>query len=929
MKNRPAPLLTANITVNTARPRKRKWDPTDTFHIRNALCKQLKAKFTAVKAAVRNYVVAQDMLQLARRGVVQLANNSGCVIVPVRDARVGAAVASIHATLDLQDVVKLEVEPHVTALCGMLDLPTDTAGVAARIRPVAVRFGSLALFQGPDADVLYIAVESDGLREVNASLRDIPHLAKYPQYTPHLTVAYLKPGAGEAFASGLVPSGLEGVELQLARFVHSTEGESQVELVANAHAAHLEQFLHFAKGRMLSAVSDKTSLERATLAGFMRGAGRSFDLAKRRQWDDEDSAGWLRGEKQGFLRTAFNRSDKVELLTNRSSSDMEGMGAATTARMGRIVAEGIAAGKHPYEIADDLDGELDIGLARAQTIARTEVVRAHSEGQLDSFEALGVDGVEVEAEWRTASDDRVCEQCSDMEGEVFSVADARGMIPVHPNCRCAFVPAGLSDKDVDWAENTEKQAVVRLHAWHAPRRWVDNAFCPTGPGGGQDNSCGSGKGGGWSDLATPKGKELPQRNGQVAGVDYEVNPSPQRLADMVKESGGRVLALLDGDKMVAWDGSKMLQKEMSNALGGKGVQAVQVEADIRPGSTTITPVPLPGVQTVWPQDWPEKHPAIRRLPFAQVYNRSYFADCERDARGRCMPAGGGGEGYASSKEMEASVAIAKAKGEAAPVPTAEKVAKMRAALERAKTDPKARAGGDARGNSYARRARAEKLFEEFGGNEKGYVVCPWTGLKMHYTDDPKLNPNGYPKFEQGKIFTAKQGGGYQMENLIPESFAANRSRNDTPTRQENQGTLAEVKQAEKAREKAAKTVKNAWCPTGPGGGQDNSCSSSGSPTEGKDAAEGLKALVESHDTLPHVDAGTFGSEGMPSSYAMHLDDVAEHVEKLEKLSKKDLYAAAVAAGVEGAKPGEGKDKLLQRIRNRLTARVRAFERAQV
>jgi hypothetical protein len=215
-------------------------------------------------------------------------------------------------------------------------------------------------------------------------------------------------------------------------------------------------------------------------------------------------------------------------------------------------------------------------------------------------------------------------------------------------------------------------------------------------------------------------------------------------------------------------------------------------ADIGSDGDDFTVVDMPGVVV-----------AIGEA--APALNRSYFADCERDDKGRCMPAGGAKAGYASPKEQEASVKIAKSKGERAPVPPPEKVAKMRAALERAKNDPKARAGGDARGSSYARRARAEKLFEEFGGKEKGYVVCPWTGLKMHYTDDPELNPKGYPKFEQGKIFTAKQGGGYQLANLIPESFAANRARNDKPTRRENLGPVPK-----------RKATRNAWCPTGPG-----------------------------------------------------------------------------------------------------------------
>lgn len=161
----------------------------------------------------------------------------------------------------------------------------------------------------------------------------------------------------------------------------------------------------------------------------------------------------------------------------------------------------------------------------------------------------------------------------------------------------------------------------------------------------------------------------------------------------------------------------------------------------------------------------------------------------------------------SRTERDASLRKARDKIANAPVPGKDRVAKMRAALAKpikynkqakalkkkghtpaeivAKLGPPPRPGGDARGNSNDRKRRAKMLFEEFGGAEKGYIVCPWTGIKMHYTDDKAENPKGYPKFEQGKIFTACQGGGYQPPNLLPESFAANRSRNDTRMRKEN------------------------------------------------------------------------------------------------------------------------------------------------
>jgi hypothetical protein len=130
------------------------------------------------------------------------------------------------------------------------------------------------------------------------------------------------------------------------------------------------------------------------------------------------------------------------------------------------------------------------------------------------------------------------------------------------------------------------------------------------------------------------------------------------------------------------------------------------------------------------------------------------------------------------------------------VPPRKKVREVRAKLDAWKKAAKAAraAGGrvpklreyyDARGGTDAHRRRAKRLFERHGGAEKGYVVCHGTGIKMHWTDDPAENPAGLPKFEQGKIFVAFQGGGYDDANVLPEHPSYNRLRGNKPLREEN------------------------------------------------------------------------------------------------------------------------------------------------
>jgi len=90
-----------------------------------------------------------------------------------------------------------------------------------------------------------------------------------------------------------------------------------------------------------------------------------------------------------------------------------------------------------------------------------------------------------------------------------------------------------------------------------------------------------------------------------------------------------------------------------------------------------------------------------------------------------------------------------------------------------KPRPQQRSFLDLRLSQHKREPQSKEIFKEFGGEKKGYVVCHATGQKLHWADksDKENNPNGYEKFEKGKIFTARQGGGYQNSNILPESLA--------------------------------------------------------------------------------------------------------------------------------------------------------------
>ncbi len=132
--------------------------------------------------------------------------------------------------------------------------------------------------------------------------------------------------------------------------------------------------------------------------------------------------------------------EKVELLAGRTFDELENVTDDMANKLSRVLSDGLVQGKNPREIGLDIADEIDVSENRAQVIARTEIIRAHAEGQLEAFEKLGVDEVGVDVEWSTAGDLRVCPECAELEGTVYSIEDAHGLIPYHPQCRCSFLP---------------------------------------------------------------------------------------------------------------------------------------------------------------------------------------------------------------------------------------------------------------------------------------------------------------------------------------------------------------------------------------------------------------------------------------------------------------------------------------------------------
>lgn len=208
----------------------------------------------------------------------------------------------------------------------------------------------------------------------------------------------------------------------------------------------------------------------------------------------EQKGGWVGayvggGYKKGLDHARRETGQVVDIDPKRGNTfsvkaaiELQGIAAATEQHMNRVFAQGVVANNLSSDIAAQLIGKIDsIAIKRALLLVDHSVVNAHAEASLDAMESLGITHVKLRGEtcfvrdalepsekkevaelnkehssirapkrkpqnwkqyvrFRTAGDFKVCPICDELEDNVYLIKEARGLIPVHPECRCAFVP---------------------------------------------------------------------------------------------------------------------------------------------------------------------------------------------------------------------------------------------------------------------------------------------------------------------------------------------------------------------------------------------------------------------------------------------------------------------------------------------------------
>jgi SPP1 gp7 family putative phage head morphogenesis protein len=151
---------------------------------------------------------------------------------------------------------------------------------------------------------------------------------------------------------------------------------------------------------------------------------------------------------------------------------LERHGRTFSTAAAEVLAQGIAEGRPTEAITNDLKRKLRLTKVRAETIVRTESLKAHNEASRSYYLQNGIDLVMYFA----TSDDRTCPVCTAQAGNVFK----RNAIslPRHPRCRCYLAPYSDDVFDIDpeydqMRKNHRKEVIS-----YAREKGVDLSYGP-------------------------------------------------------------------------------------------------------------------------------------------------------------------------------------------------------------------------------------------------------------------------------------------------------------------------------------------------------------------------------------------------------------------------------------------------------------------
>lgn len=258
----------------------------------------------------------------------------------------------------------------------------------------------------------------------------------------------------------LVIEAITSPDIDILKLVQPT-----VNSIAVAHSVTFSSWLSEAIRRVI--LSDNGWMNTHIDHAVFKARQRAAKLAGVSIWD-----------KHGARSTVVENHSRL-----LARSELKGIAAVVEQQCVREATLGVLSNKRPAYIARMVAQRVNaIGKTRGRMLVSWIIIKAFSNETLAAFEEAGITKVgsipekvrkvlatdaassdkrgekskakkqkkrrkakrakPLLVEWLTAGDDKVCDECQDASDDgPYTLDEARDMMPLHPNCRCAWVPA--------------------------------------------------------------------------------------------------------------------------------------------------------------------------------------------------------------------------------------------------------------------------------------------------------------------------------------------------------------------------------------------------------------------------------------------------------------------------------------------------------
>jgi 2'-5' RNA ligase len=212
-----------------------------------------------------------------------------------------------------------EDNPHITVKYGLHGNPSaELTKLLENEPPVTVTLGKTSFFPNSESnsgDVLKADVDSPDLHRLNKLIADkFPHTDTHPDYKPHATIAYLKPGLGKKYAGD---NSLAGEEIVLDHITFSGKDGKTIDIPLGAQAKHEAAIRERAKN-YTGADLDR---ELKQLREEAKAAEKKPALVERRAEPTVDRPVWTPEQRAAHHTEEMRRYNTLERLSKPTHPD--------------------------------------------------------------------------------------------------------------------------------------------------------------------------------------------------------------------------------------------------------------------------------------------------------------------------------------------------------------------------------------------------------------------------------------------------------------------------------------------------------------------------------------------------------------------------------------------------------------------------------